>query len=74
MSTQLHDPQVLPISDVADQWVARCDCGCGLFEKFARRDDADAAASAAADDGTAPTATEHGVDHTDVLGGGSEPI
>lgn len=74
MQTQPHDPQVLPISDMADQWVARCDCGCGLFEKFSRRTEADACADTAARDGVAPTATEQGVDHTDVLSGGPEPI
>ncbi|MBN9734525.1 hypothetical protein PP1_005645 [Pseudonocardia sp. P1] len=35
-----HDPYVLPMVDVADKWVVRCDCGCGAFEQYATQDEA----------------------------------
>ena len=46
-----HDPQVLAMVDIADRWVVRCDCGCELFEQYARREEAeDRAAAIRADD------------------------
>ncbi|MEQ3549219.1 hypothetical protein WIS52_01945 [Pseudonocardia nematodicida] len=44
-----HEPYVLPFVDVAQEWVVRCDCGCGLLERYQQKDDADEAAKAAAE-------------------------
>lgn len=81
MGPRPHDPQVLPIADVTDEWVVRCECGCGLYEQFAQREEALSRADAAADDGAAngtangaAPATGDGVDHTDTAGGVPEPI
>lgn len=41
MPREPHDPYVMPYCDIADEWVARCDCGCGLYERHADRADAD---------------------------------
>ena len=35
-----HDPQVMPLVDIADRWVVRCRCGCGLSEQFATEGEA----------------------------------
>lgn len=75
MSPQNHAPQILPIADVADEWVVRCDCGCKLFEQYANRDEAEARAAAAQDDAPLdddPTRREVG--HTDMAGRGADPI
>ncbi|MEJ8277832.1 hypothetical protein [Pseudonocardia spirodelae] len=51
-----HDPQVLPMADVADKWVVRCDCGCGVYTEYAAREDADEAAERARAEAGPPTA------------------
>ena len=35
-----HDPQVMPLVDIADRWVVRCSCGCGLSEQYASEQEA----------------------------------
>lgn len=49
--TERHDPHVMPYTDITDAWLARCDCGCGLYETHASQSDAEAAADAARTDG-----------------------
>lgn len=49
-----HDPQVLPMADVADRWVVRCDCGCGLLTQYASRDEAEDAAAQAREEAGPP--------------------
>ncbi|MFP5022371.1 hypothetical protein [Pseudonocardia phyllosphaerae] len=75
MSTQQHDPQVMPMAEVADRWVVRCDCGCSLYEEFAERREAEERAGEA---GTAHVDRADidcaEVDHTDTVDGLPEPI
>ncbi|WP_224386515.1 hypothetical protein [Pseudonocardia sp. ICBG1293] len=60
-----HDPQVLQMADVADRWVVRCDCGCGVFTQYASRDEAEDAAERARAEAGPPAGREPAVD--DVL-------
>lgn len=75
MSPQNHAPQILPIADMADEWVVRCECGCKLFEQYATHEEAEARATETQND--APLAddpTDRPVDHTDTITGRPEPI
>lgn len=47
MKSHLHNPYVVFMADMVDRWIARCDCGCGLFEEQASEEDAHAVADAA---------------------------
>ncbi|GAA1871655.1 hypothetical protein GCM10009772_52300 [Pseudonocardia alni subsp. carboxydivorans] len=57
-----HDPQVLMMADVADRWVVRCDCGCGVLTEYATREEADEAAEQARAEAAPPAAREEVVD------------
>lgn len=57
-----HDPQVLPMADVADRWVVRCGCGCGLLTQYASRDEAEDAAAQAREEAGPPTAREQAIE------------
>lgn len=46
-----HDPLVIPMADVADRWVVRCDCGCGVYEQYPTREQAEERADQARADG-----------------------
>lgn len=66
MGRPQHDPQILPMADMTDEWVVRCDCGCGLFEQFARREEAAERAESARAGAVSPGST--------AAGGAPEPI
>ncbi|ALE81492.1 hypothetical protein ACIGG9_13820 [Pseudonocardia alni] len=57
-----HDPQVLQMADVADRWVVRCDCGCGVLTQYASRDEAEDAAEQARAEADPPTERELAID------------
>ena len=57
-----HDPQVLMMAAVAERWVVRCDCGCGVLAEYATREEADEAAEQARAEAGPTAASEEVVD------------
>ncbi|GAA4983815.1 hypothetical protein WHI96_10345 [Pseudonocardia tropica] len=68
-----HDPQVLQMADVADRWVVRCDCGCGVLTQYASRDEAEDAAERARAEIDPPTGPEPAIDDVIEDDGGRAP-
>ncbi len=44
-----HSPYVVPMADVVDGFVLRCECGCDLFESYPTKAEAERAREAVAD-------------------------
>lgn len=57
-----HDPQVMPLADIADRWVVRCDCGCGLYAQYATEQEAEQRAAAAREEGAPQSERAQAVD------------
>ncbi|ANY05037.1 hypothetical protein [Pseudonocardia sp. HH130630-07] len=57
-----HEPQVLLMADVADKWVVRCDCGCGLKEQYAQQEEADERAEQVLAENDVPDEREQAID------------